>query len=373
MLKVRTRRIIQGSDYSAQEPRCLSALCRDEGMLAAYRIGKDLYCEIASIALHVPYKFCLEHFPKGCPIKKNDDGKWVYAKLKNGEDDDITNFEDFSRYLADDFNADDYDYDKLADGETDVFKEGKERRNQAKRILLGIMYGRGKASIAEQLGCEVEEAEEIKNNVYAAFPRIKVFEEESNKMVREHGYVTTLWGRKRRLPDYNLPQYEYVYVDNNGNVLQNMKVPQTIQDRYNSKLSYAKWKEKDAIIERAKKEDQILIIDNQSKKAQAGRQIINSRVQGSSADMSKLACIKIYNDEELTKRGVKIIIPVHDEILIETPLRYAKFVKKQFAYDMIEAPQPKLGIPMSCDVVSANGWYHDELELDDILGDLEDI
>lgn len=134
LLKVRTRRIIQGSDYSAQEPRCLSALCRDEGMLAAYRAGKDLYCEIASIALHKPYKHCLEHFPKGCPIKKNDEGKWVYALLKNGQDDGKANFEDLD---YSDINPDDYDYDKLADGETDVFKEGKENRNQAKKILLG--------------------------------------------------------------------------------------------------------------------------------------------------------------------------------------------------------------------------------------------
>lgn len=136
MIKARTRRIIQGSDYSAQEPRVLAQLCRDEGMLQAYRDGKDLYVEIASISLHVSYKECLEHFPKNCPIKQ-ENGKWYYAKLKNGKSDDKNNFGDLD---YSNINIDNYDYDKLADGETDVYKDGKERRSQAKKILLGKHY-----------------------------------------------------------------------------------------------------------------------------------------------------------------------------------------------------------------------------------------
>lgn len=133
MIKARTRRIIQGADYSAQEPRLLSQLCGDEGMLQAYRDGKDLYVEIAAIAMHLPYKECLEHFPKDCPIKQVGDD-WFYAKLKNGEDDGKEDFVDLN---YDDINVDDYDYDKLSDGETDVYHDGKERRSQAKKILLG--------------------------------------------------------------------------------------------------------------------------------------------------------------------------------------------------------------------------------------------
>ena len=93
------------------------------------------------------------------------------------------------------------------------------------------MYGRGEKSIAEQLGCSVEEAKSIKDNVYDAFPKIKTFERSSSLMVKSNGYVTTLWGRKRRLPDYNLPNYEFYYVDNNGNKL-DMPVPKEIVDEY---------------------------------------------------------------------------------------------------------------------------------------------
>lgn len=133
MIKARTRRIIQGSDYSAQEPRVLTQLCEDPQMLQAYRDGKDLYVEIAAIALHLSYKECLEHFPKGAPIIMKD-GKWEYALLKTGEPDDKKDFENLDYSNIDPTL---YNYTKLADGETDVYKDGKERRGQAKRILLG--------------------------------------------------------------------------------------------------------------------------------------------------------------------------------------------------------------------------------------------
>ena len=86
--------------------------------------------------------------------------------------------------------------------------------------------------------------------------------------------------------------------------------------------------------------------------------------------MSKLALIKISKDEELKNRGVKTIIPIHDEILIETPLRYARYTKKRFAEDMETAAKPKLDIPITCDVVSSDRWYGEELNLDEILENL---
>lgn len=234
------------------------------------------------------------------------------------------------------------------------------------------MYGRGENSIAEQLGCTPEEAKEIKNSVYDAFPRIKIFERESSQMVREHGYVTTLWGRKRRLPEYNLPTFEFYYVDEYDNIDKSMKVPESDVKRYTERLENMFWKHRYKYLEELKKKERIVVIDNGNKIANASRQIINSRVQGSAADMSKLALIKIRNDEELQKRGTKAIIPVHDEILIETPLRYARYVKGRFANDMETAARPRLTIPISCDVVSSERWYGDELDLDNVLNGLDD-
>ena len=76
---------------SQQEPKCLASLCRKQGdsqMYETFMQGKDLYAEIASKAFNVPYEECLEHFPKGTPIKKVGN-KWYYAteddydKLRN--------------------------------------------------------------------------------------------------------------------------------------------------------------------------------------------------------------------------------------------------------------------------------------------------
>lgn len=246
-------------------------------MLQAYRDGKDLYVEIASIAMHVPYKMCLEHFPKNCPIKQNEDGKWEYALLKSGQDDGKQSFLELD---YSDINPEDYNYDKLADGETDTYKQGKEYRNQAKKILLGIMYGRGEKSIAEQLGCSVEEARDIKDNVYTAFPKIKEFERSSSAMVKEKGYVTTLWGRKRRLPDYNLPTFEFHYCDDNGNILEGQKVPESDIKKFTQNLESKYWKARATYIEELRTKHKVIVIENGSKIAAAGRQIINSRVQG---------------------------------------------------------------------------------------------
>lgn len=234
------------------------------------------------------------------------------------------------------------------------------------------MYGRGERSIAEQLGCEIDEAKNIKENVYEAFPRIKAFERESQLKVKQFGYVNTLWGRKRHLPEYNLPNYTFKYLDENDNPVDTPEVPDSIKSDLTAKVSNMYWKKKDEYIDKIKQTQRILIIDNNSKIAAAGRQIINSQVQGSAADMSKLALVKIRNDEELINRGVKIIIPVHDEILIETPVRYARYVKKRFANDMETAAKPVLTIPVKCDVVSSWAWYSDEIDLDAELGDLPD-
>lgn len=375
ILQGRTVYVIQGSDYSAQEPRLLSQLCADEGMLQAYREGKDLYCEIAAISFHRPYKKCLEHFPKGAPIKQDNEGHWVYALLKDGTEDDINDFADLHKYLDDDFNPECYDYDKLADGENDTFAEGKEFRGQAKKILLGIMYGRGEKSIGEQLGCTPEEAHDIKESVYTSFPKIKPFEEASNQMVRVKGYVTTLWGRRRRLVDYNLPTLEmyYVYEDNEGNEIRRedlSKVNPVRAGQIKAEYANVKWNDRDEWAKKLKAKEGIVVINNSSKIARAGRQIINSRVQGSAADMSKLALIKIYSDEELKKRKVKLIIPVHDEILVETPLRYAKYVRERFANDMMTAARPVLTIPVKCDVETSDRWYGEQMDLDTVLAGL---
>lgn len=268
-------------------------------MYDTFMAGKDLYSEIAAASFHKTYEECLEHFPLGTPIKKIGDD-WYYAT--------------------------EADYDKLADGCTDTYHDGKLRRNQAKKILLGVLYGRGTASVAEQLGCSVEEAEQIKNSVFIGFPAIKKFEEDSINMAKELGYVTTICGRKRRLSDIQLPKFELKWKSNyipEGDVLDfdedNIDIPIDRYNYYMNKLN-AKWCDVYKLKKEAENEH-IDIIDNRSKIADATRQCVNARIQGTAAELTKLAMIKLSQNEHLKELGFRMLIPVHDRHLAQITCR----------------------------------------------------
>lgn len=237
-----------------------------------------------------------------------------------------------------------------------------------------ILYGRGDASVAEQLGCSVEEAREIKQAVYKGFPAIEKFERDGLEHAKRYGWVSTLWGRKRRLPDINLPPYEVFYIeyDENGEPVKGKKTPEIYEKQILNKLSTFRYKaQRDAFIDKAK-EKGFLVVNNQGKIAQAKRQVTNSQIQGTAADMSKKALIKLDRDERLKVLHAKPIIPIHDEVILSAPFRYAREVEKRFAYDMETAATDKLKLDISTDVTVTFNWYGKELDLDSDLGQFEE-
>lgn len=310
--------VLMSSDYSQQEPKCLAALCRQHGdsqMYDTFMAGKDLYSEIASKAFNKPYEQCKEFNPDG-----------------------TTN------------------------------KEGKERRSQAKSILLGVLYGRGEKSIAEQLGCSEQKAKDIKKSVFKGFPAIEQFEEDSKDMAYEMGYVTTVCGRKRRLPDYSLDEFEFSWkngappdddlldFDSDNDEQVEYEVPESKQRYYLRKLDGAWAKEKREIIQQAKDED-IIIIDNGGKIAEADRQVVNARIQGSAADLTKLAMIELNNNKRLKELGFRLLIPVHDEVICECPAENTKECSELLAETMSKAAEKILDMPIKCDVEITKQWY----------------
>ena len=300
----------------------MTQMCGDPKMIKAYQEGKDLYAEIAALSFNTSYDNCLEFRPDG-----------------------TTN------------------------------PEGKNRRSQAKSILLGVLYGRGVPSIAEQLGTTTKKAQAIKDSVFKGFPAIPKFEQDSLDMAYEKGYVTTLWGRKRRLPDLQLPEYEFKWKDGappDDDVLdfdeslsettgQFADVPEDIQSKYIRRLKQAYFGQKRKIFEEANKEG-IWIVDNGAKIADAQRQCVNARIQGSAADMSKLAMILVGNDERLKELGFRLLIPVHDELIAECPEENVKECSERFAMLMAKAAESRLTIPIKCDVSVTKEWYGDELK-----------
>ena len=121
--------------------------------------------------------------------------------------------------------------------------------------------------------------------------------------------------------------------------------------------------EKETIKAKAKEEG-ILIKDNGGFIAEATRQCVNARVQGSAADMTKLAIIAVGNDEFLKSKGFKLLLPVHDELIGECPEQNAKEVAKRFSELMVLAAKD-LCVPSKCDVEVSRRWYGDFIELED--------
>lgn len=317
MFKATDGYVLMSSDYSQQEPKVMTQMCGDPKMIKAYQEGKDLYAEIAALSFNTTYDNCLEF---------------------------------------------------RADGTTNP--EGKNRRSQAKSILLGVLYGRGVPSIAEQLGTTTEKAQAIKDSVFKGFPAIPKFEQDSLQMAEELGYVTTLWGRKRRLPDLQLPEFEFEWRDGSkptDDVLDfddvgggEEGIPAETCRRYERMLRNARPWDKRKVIEKAMLEG-VKIIDNGGKIADAERQCVNARIQGSAADMSKLAMIAVGNDARLKELGFRLLIPVHDELIAECPEENVKECSQRFAELMSGAASSKLTIPIKCDVEITRQWYGEKI------------
>jgi DNA polymerase-1 len=323
MFRASEGQVLLSSDYSAQEPRLAAHMSQDEKMIAAYIAGKDLYVEIASIAYNLPYDECKEF---------REDG------TRN--------------------------------------PEGKEKRSAAKAIVLGVLYGKGVAAIAEDLRVTKKKAQEIYDKVMISFPGLKQFMEDSENMARDYGFVTTVWGRKRRLPNMQLEPYEFTYI---GGVPKDfdplfddedefddgpLEVDEATKQRYINVLNrtYSR-KEKEVIKAKAKNEG-ILIKDNGGYIAEATRQCVNSRIQGSAADQTKLAMILVGNDKKLKELGFKLLLAVHDELIGECPRENAKEVAERFSLLMIEAAKD-LVVPSKCDVEITECWYGEPLQLDE--------
>lgn len=234
-----------------------------------------------------------------------------------------------------------------------------------------ILYGRGIASVAEQLHTTKRKAQQIQDRVFKGFPAIKKFEEDTIAMAKDLGYVTTYWGRKRRLPEMQLPEFEFKWRDGFGDIdplsfseeSVETEVPWETQEMYIRKLHNNPFKKK-GIYEEAYNNG-IIITDNGGKIADATRQCVNSRIQGSAADLTKLAAVEIYKNARLRELGFRLLIPVHDEFIAECPRENAKECAELFSKCMSDAARD-WNIPITTDVSITEKWYGDEIALEDL-------
>lgn len=295
-----------------QEPRLLSQYSQDKNMITAYKEGKDLYATIASGVYKNDYWDNMEHKEDGTPNP-----------------------------------------------------EGKKRRSNCKSLLLGIMYGRGPSSIAEQIGSSVEEAQSIIDNFYRGFPAVKKWTEKTEQDAKINGYVEDLWGRRRRLPDIQLPKYtiRYKCKSQEFNPLLGSKgllSNNSLLENYEQKLQKCRSRKEYEKIKFEADTEGISITDNGGFIAQAERQCVNARIQGGAASMSKIAMRKVFDNQELRKLGFKLLLQVHDELIGECPEENAEQCMNILTDVMKHSVEPLVQVPFKCDGYIVPRWYDDD-------------
>ncbi len=175
----------------------------------------------------------------------------------------------------------------------------KEMRSKAKAVNFGIVYGQSRYGLASSLGISPFEAQDFIDRYFKTYPGIKEYMDETIKFAYAHGYVETLWGRKRYL--------------SSGLLSANAKIQEAAQ-----------------------------------------RAAINAPIQGSAADVMKLAMVRL--NDYFTKNSIKskIIIQVHDELVIETINTEIDKVKS-LVQNAMELDQPFL-VPLKVDIYQGQSW-----------------
>jgi DNA polymerase I-like protein with 3'-5' exonuclease and polymerase domains len=240
-----------------------------------------------------------------------------------------------------------------------------------------ICYGRGIASIAKQLGTTEQEAQNIYDSVLEIFSGLKKFDEDSKRMAMEKGYVTTIWGRRRRLPDIRLPDYSISYTQEHMKKAERhpelpTELTQEIVNYWTRQLEGIKYRSDYQRIKEAAALQGINIVSNQAFKARAARQTVNARVQGSAASMSKIAMVKVAQDKRLNELGFRVLIQVHDELIGECPYENRKEAAERFAEVMSTCVIDKIDLPFSCDCDISEHWLGTSISADDVNDDIID-
>ncbi|MCH7978733.1 MAG: hypothetical protein IH935_07130 [Acidobacteria bacterium] len=178
----------------------------------------------------------------------------------------------------------------------------KQQRGRAKTVNFGIIYGQSAFGLSRQTGMPVAEARRFIERYFQRYPRIRGFLDDCIEHARRHGYVKTILGRRREIRDINSR--------------------------------------------------------NQTARGAAERFAVNTVVQGSAADMIKVAMINIDRRIRKENRPSRMLIQVHDELVFETPGKSVKTEAKMIADEMAGAID--LDVPIKVDVACGANWLDTE-------------
>ena len=172
-------------------------------------------------------------------------------------------------------------------------------RDVAKSVNFGITYGQGAYTLSEDLKVTVSEAKGYITNYMNTFGSVAKYLDEVVENARENGFVTTIFGRRRPLPEIS-----------SGN---------SLMKRFGERVAR------------------------------------NSPVQGAAADIIKIAMIKVFGRIESEKLKSRLILQVHDELIVEAHKDEIEIVEKILNEEMMNAAQ--LSVPLKVNISSGKNWY----------------
>lgn len=177
-----------------------------------------------------------------------------------------------------------------------------EMRSHSKGVNFGIIYGQGAFGLSKSIGVSVGEAKRFIEDYFARYSSIRKFMDKIIADTKRTGYAETILGRRRRITD--------------------------IKNR------------------------------NANKRSQAERFAINTVIQGSAADLIKVAMINIQRKIEAENLPVKMILQIHDELVFEVPTAQAAKHAKWISKEMTNAI--KLEVPLKVDIATGPTWLNDK-------------
>lgn len=172
-------------------------------------------------------------------------------------------------------------------------------RKSAKAVNFGIIYGIGEYSLSQDIGVSVREAKEFIARYFAKYPAIRDYMENTKAFANEHRYVETLYGRRREIPE--------------------------------------------------------LAQSNKMKRAFGERVAMNTPIQGTAADLIKLAMIRVSNALRDAGLKAKLILQIHDELIVEAPESEAEEAKAILEREMTQVAS--LSVPLVADAQVGRSWY----------------
>ena len=175
----------------------------------------------------------------------------------------------------------------------------KEQRSSAKAVNFGIVYGISDFGLANQIGVSNKKAKEYIQQYLEKYNGIKHFMDDIVESAKQKGYVETLFGRRRYIPEIKSSNY---MVRQFGN-----------------------------------------------------RVAMNTPIQGTAADIMKIAMINVKNALQESKINAKIVLQIHDELLLEVALQ-DKEKAKQILKESMEGAM-KLSVPLEVEISEGNSWY----------------